>query len=165
MKKLLAFVMIGFFAVSCQPAELTCDCSGTAEGLSLIDTNLIGHWKLTNVNNQSYPNQAGLYNWNDGQIDLHFFANGTLHLDFANGNGVMDYIDGSYLVHSNNSIKLGSKVFNYAINNSVLTFSAVPGQDYIWIMDGTGRTTFINSATLNSADWAEYTEVNNLTKQ
>ena len=32
MKKLLFISMIGLFAVSCQPAEVTCDCTGTGGG-------------------------------------------------------------------------------------------------------------------------------------
>ena len=53
MKRLLFISMIGIFAVSCQPAEVTCNCTGTggtvSGGLSIIDTNLIGHWKNTNT--------------------------------------------------------------------------------------------------------------------
>ena len=89
MKRLLFISMIWLFAVSCQPAEITCDCTGTGTGggsvtvsggISLIDTNLTGHWKQSNVNN---PNSSSA--WNNGQIDLHFFADGTWDIDSVSG--------------------------------------------------------------------------------
>ena len=45
---------------------------------------------------------------------------------------------GTYTIHSNNCIDLGARVFNYSINNGVLTFSPVPGQDYLWILESSG---------------------------
>ena len=165
MKKLLFISMIGLFAVSCQPAELTCDCSGTGGGsvtvsgggLSLIDTNLIGHWKQTNVNN---PNN---YNWNNGQIDLHFFADGTWDIDGVSGNGNYPSDAGTYKIHSNNCIDLGQRVFNYSINNGVLTFSPVPGQDWVWVMVHNGGNLAVQLNDLNAS--SIYAEINNLVKQ
>lgn len=166
MKKLIFICLVGLFAVSCQPTEFTCDCTGTggtgggsvtvSGGLSLIDTNLIGHWRQTNVNSTSGD-------WNNGQIDLHFFENGTWHIDgtsgvFAN----LPYDDGSYSIHSSNCLDLGTKVLKYSINNGVLTFSPVPGQSYVWQMSpnsNANSTSFQN--TLNQS----YAEINNLTKQ
>ncbi len=166
MKRLLFISMIGLFAVSCQPAEFTCDCTGTgggsvtvSGGLSLIDTNLIGHWKQTNVNN---PNDTNQIFWEDGQIDLHFFADGTWDIDGESGTGELSSDAGTYKIHSNNCIDLGTRVFNYSINNDVLTFSPVPGQDYIWIMEFNGGSII---GKPNNLSYYPYAEINNLTKQ
>lgn len=170
MKKLIFFCLVGLFAVSCQPAEVTCDCSGTGGGsvtvsgggLSLIDTNLTGHWRQTNVNN---PNSS--YFWDNGQIDLHFFENGTWHIDGSNGSSynALPFDDGNYVIHSSNCIDLGFRVFNYTINNGVLSFTPVPGQDYLWLMYGNSNsasTTVLPEITSNNENCAE---INNLTKQ
>ena len=178
MKKLFYLLFISSVLASCtkdepveadEPIQVVCTCDGATNGTSsssssLIDTNLTGHWKQNNVNNPYYPNGY----WNDGQIDLHFFANGTWHIDGMSGNGLLLQSEGNYVIHSNNCIDFGSKVFNYSINNGVLTFSSVPGQDYIWVHRyyvPTNGEVYLYIPTNDLSDWNQFAEINNLVKQ
>ena len=168
MKKLFYLLFIcSVVLASCtkqDPIEVVCDCTGSSStltvsgGSSLIDTNLIGHWKQTNVN---HPNSTSY--WNNGQIDLHFFADGTWDIDGYNGISYLSSDQGTYKIHSNNCIDLGPRVFNYSINNGVLTFSPVPGQDYFWILNYDGG---VNIALSYEFDMNQgIAEINNLVKQ
>jgi len=136
--------------------SINCNCSSNGTGSLLIDTNLTGHWKQTNVNNTN----STAY-WNNGQIDLHFFADGSWNIDGVSGTGNWSGNQGTYRIHSNNCIDLGDRVFNYSINNGILTFSPVPGQDYLWLISSFGSTIMVPS--IQQAN--EYAEINNLVKQ
>ena len=138
--------------------SINCNCSSNGTGSLLIDTNLTGHWKQTNVNSPA------ISYWNNGQIDLHFFADGTW--DISGVTGLLTFNlsptnQGTYKIHSNNCIDLGDRVFNYSINNGVLTFSPVPGQDYLWLMRHVGDIIILPS--IQQPD--DYAEINNLVKQ
>ena len=167
MKKLFYLLFISFVLASCtkqEPVECLCGSSngtGTSSSSSFVDPNLTGHWKQTNVNN---PNST--FYWDSGQIDLHFFANGTWHIDGISGTNNLLHSEGNYVIHSNNCIDFGTKVFNYSINNGVLTFSPVPGQDYIWVHNYSGNSyDYIPSGSLNPQNYISYAEINNLVKQ
>ena len=175
MKKLFYLLFISSFAFgSCtkqDPVEVICDCSGSngnSSISSLVDDNLTGHWKLTNLTaydiyfdmwTNSYDTT---YFWNNGQIDLHFFADGTWDIDAIDGTGGYPHVAGSYNLHSDNCIKMGYQVFNYSINNGVLTFSSFPGQNDIrFAIDDDGNIRFVNPSQF---DYTEV-EINNLVKQ
>ena len=179
MKKISYLLFIGIIAFgSCtkqDPIEVNITDSSNSSNSSsspIIDANLIGHWKQTNVSNP-ISNEF----WNNGQIDLHFFANGTWNI---NGNNGVSYANpsasGLYKIHSNNYIDLGvystNEVIKYSINNGVLTFSSVPGRDGVWIIDytstSTTSSTIASSSQLNSNQafaWVSKAEINNLVKQ
>jgi hypothetical protein len=178
MKKIFYLLFIGTIAFgSCtkqDPIEVNItDSSNSSDSSSspIIDANLIGHWKQTNVNN---PNSSSY--WNNGQIDLHFFADGTWNINGNNGvNSSNPAASGLYKIHSNNYIDLGvyasNEVLKYSINNGVLTFSSVPGRDAVWVIDyATSNTspTIASSSQLNSNQnfsWLSKAEINNLVKQ
>tara|TARA_B110000902_G_scaffold206478_1_gene235276 strand:- start:288 stop:782 length:495 start_codon:yes stop_codon:yes gene_type:complete len=164
MKKISYLLFIGIIAFgSCtkqDPIEVNITDSSNSSSSSIIDANLTGHWKQTNV---SHPTSNSY--WINGQIDLHFFADGTWVIS-----GQTDYLNyntselGQYKIHSNNYIGIGNEVFKYSINNGVLTFSSVPGRDYLWVLHYNNNNDDIMSSTMlgNSTSWAE---INNLVKQ
>ena len=161
------------------PIEVVCDCTGSSStltasgGSSLIDTNLTGHWKLTNLTSyEIYPDPwtgqfvDTIYYWDNGQIDLHFFADGTWDIDGVSGTNDLPSDQGTYTIHSNNCIDLGPRVFNYSINNGVLTFSPVPGHDYLWILGANGVSISSSDVfTSTSSQYHDRAEINNLVKQ
>ena len=163
MKKIFYLLFIGIIAFgSCtkqDPVEVNITDTSSSTN-PLIDTQLTGHWKKTNV---SHPT-SNTY-WINGQIDLHFFADGTWIInsqtDYLNYNSTES---GLYKIHSNNYIGLLNEVFKYSINNGVLTFSSVPGRDYLWVLHFNNNTDDIMSSTTFgiSTAWAE---INNLVKQ
>lgn len=136
MKKLLFFTMIGLFAVSCQPAEVTCDCTGTggtgggsvtvSGGLSLIDTNLIGHWKNTNtlVNLGTSTNASLCSPVTD--FDIYFSPDGLVHIEhtFVSVNGVNSFFDKEYeyKVIDDGILCINDFIIHYEINNGVFTY-------------------------------------------
>jgi hypothetical protein len=173
MKKLFYLLFISFIAFgSCTKQEpidvnvnvtqdslyVDCNCSSNGTGSLLTDTNLTGHWQMTNVNTIN----GDLTYWNNGQVDLHFFADGTWQINGDSGQGGSPAYDGTYRIHST-CIDLGSKVMNYSIVNGVLTITAIPGQDTFWVLEWNGGAYFQNLASLNN--FSDIIEINNLVKQ
>ena len=183
MKKLLFISMIGLFAVSCQPAELTCDCSGTGGGsvtltggLSLIDTNLIGHWKNTSplVNLGSYTFSS---NWTPvTDIDVYFSPDGIVH--FSHTYNATTSTGDSYNYFKDNQMHFNviddgilcinnSIIIHYQINNGVFTYYNEQNIDYSFFTEygsTSGEITFGAELT-NLNDSYYYVSSNSLTKQ
>ena len=169
MKKLFYLLFISFVLASCtkegddaEPVEVVCTCDGATNGTgtsstsSNIDPNLIGHWKVSGLSSSSSSDNG----WDNGQIDLHFFSDGTWDIDGFTGLSSYPQASGTYKIHSNNCIDLGDRVMNYSINNDLLTFSAVPGQNDIkWIIHSDGDIVF------GQYLYSYTVEINNLTKQ
>ena len=136
MKKLLFFTIIGLFAVSCQPAEVTCDCTGTggtgggsvtvSGGLSLIDTNLIGHWKNSNplVNLATGPLSSAFSPVTD--FDIYFSPDGLVYMyhTFSNGTDtIYEYEIADYKVIDEGILCMYTEdIIQYEINNGVFTY-------------------------------------------
>ena len=176
MKKIFYLLFIGILAFgSCtkqDPIEVNITDSSNSSSSPIIDANLIGHWKQTNVSNPISNNY-----WNNGQIDLHFFANGTWNINGNNGvSNANPSSSGLYKIHSNNYIDLGvyesNEVIKYSINNGVLTFSSVPGRDGVWTIiynqTGIAASSITSSYQLNNNQATGYlikAEINNLVKQ
>ena len=163
MKKLFYLLFISFALASCtkeEPVECLCGSSngtGTNSSSFNIDPNLIGHWKVSGLSSSSSSPNNG---WDNGQIDLHFFSDGTWDIDGFTGLSYYPQASGTYKIHSNNCIDLGDRVMNYSINNDLLTFSAVPGQNDIkWIIHSDGDIVFRQNLS------SYFVEINNLTKQ
>ena len=169
MKKISYLLFIGIIAFgSCtkqDPIEVNITDSSSSNSTNpLINTQLTGHWKQTNVTNLNSNNS-----WDNGQIDLHFFADGTWHINCVGSVNVSGTIAtgdsyGTYKIHSNNYINIGNSVFIYSINNGVINFSSVPGLDYLWTISASGptQTTFTTDYIASNS---QYTEINNLVKQ
>lgn len=169
MKKIFYLLFIGTIAFGSCTKQDPIEVNITDSTNSLIDTNLIGHWKQTNVNN---PNSSSY--WNNGQIDLHFFADGTWIINYING--VQPYTNstiGTYKIHSNKYISFRGpnnleedRVFIYSINNGVINFSInEPGLDYVWALPSDD---FYGTYCLPSNEYAssnDFSEINNLVKQ
>ena len=113
---------------------------------------------MTNLNTINGDNTF----WNNGQVDLHFFADGTWQINGDSGQGGYPAHEGTYKIHTT-CIDLGYKVMNYSIVNGVLTITAIPGQDTHWIFDWDGTTGFQTLGQLNSSSYL--IELNNLVKQ
>ena len=165
MKKISYLLFIGIIAFgSCtkqDPVEVNITDSSNSSSSSIIDTNLTGHWKKTNVTNLN----SNTY-WNNGQIDLHFFADGTWQINCVGSvNSNVGGSNGTYKIHSNNYINIQSRVFIYSINNGVINFSNVPGLDYLWTINSNGGGTFTTLTTNDLASNSIYTEINYLRKQ
>ena len=163
MKKISYLLFIGIIAFgSCtkqDPVEVNITDTSSSTN-PLIDTNLIGHWKKTNVTNLN----SNTY-WDNGQIDLHFFADGTWQINCVGSvNSNVGGSNGTYKIHSNNYINIQSRVFIYSINNGVINFSNVPGLDYLWTISN-GGTTQVTLTTNNLASTVDFIEINNLVKQ
>ena len=170
MKKLFYLLFISSVLASCtkqEPVECLCGSSngtGTSSSSSFVDPNLTGHWKVTGLTAYEIWNWSGdtIYAWNNGQIDLHFFADGSWDIDANTETGSYPSNTGIYKIHSNNCIDLGDRVLNYSITNGVLIFSDFPGQNDIrWVIDDYGDIEFRTPGQFSSND----VEINNLTKQ
>ena len=171
MKKLFYLLFISSVLASCtkqEPAELTCSCdganNGTSSSSSFVDPNLVGHWKVTGLTASEIDNWSGntFYYWNNGQIDLHFFADGSWDIDANTKTGYYPSNTGTYKTHSNNCIDLGDRVLNYSITNGVLIFSDFTGQiDIRWVINEGGDIAFKTPAQFFNND----VEINNLVKQ
>ena len=149
MKKLFFISMIGLFAVSCQPTEFTCDCSGTGGGsvtvtggLSLIDTNLIGHWKntspLVNLGSNTFSS-----NWTPvTDIDVYFSPDGIVH--YSHTYNTTTSTGDSYNYFKDNQMPFNviddgilcidtSIIIHYEINNKWFNSTHwTAGDGYLW---------------------------------
>ena len=166
--------MIGLFAVSCQPAELTCDCSGTgggsvtvSGGVSFIDTNLIGHWKNTNtLVNLAMSSNASNYS-PATDIDVYFSPDGIVHLSHTFNNTFVT-AELEYKVIDDGILCIGDYIIHYEINNGVFTYYNEQNLDLVFISyryysGGNGVNFVIDQADISSYDY--YVSSNSLTKQ
>lgn len=154
MKKISYLLFIGIIAFgSCTKQDpIEVNITDTT-----FDENLIGHWKATGVRYSS--------TLSNGQIDLNFFADGVWDIRGNDGNTNLYQHAGTYRTHSGNVINIrhssgdGNKLYNYSINNGLLTITPIPGEDEIWVMTNQNNNTGVtNSQT-------PYAVINNLTKQ
>ena len=175
--------MIGLFAVSCQPTEFTCDCSGTGGGsitvtggLSLIDTNLIGHWKntspLENLGNNTFSSD-----WTPvTDIDVYFSPDGVVHFSHTSNQTIstgdsynyFKYNQMPYNVIDDGILCIGDYIIHYEINNGVFTYYNEQNLDLVFISyryysGGNGVNFVIDQADISSYDY--YVSSNSLTKQ
>lgn len=159
MKKIFYLLFIGTIAFgSCtkqDPVEV--NITDTT-----FDENLIGHWKATGVSYSSILS--------NGQIDLNFFADGIWDIWGNNGDGTEYQHSGNYRTNSGNVLNIrhnsadGNKMYNYSINNGLLTITPISGQDEIWVMkymSGLNYGTGVESV----ANPLNYAIITNLTKQ
>ena len=175
--------MIGLFAVSCQPAEVTCDCTGTgggsvtvSGGLSLIDTNLIGHWKNTSplVNLGSNPFSS---NWTPvTDIDVYFSPDGVVHFSHTSNQTISTGDSYNYFTYHQNPFNviddgilcIGDYIIHYEINNGVFTYYHEQNLDlafisYHYYTGGDEINFVIDEADLSN--YYYYVSSNSLTKQ
>jgi|14BtaG_2_1085337.scaffolds.fasta_scaffold47391_2 hypothetical protein len=170
MKKLLFFTIIGLLAVSCQPAELTCDCTGTGGGsgtvsgggISLIDTNLIGHWKNTNplVN-------LGNNNWSPTtDLNIYFSPDNKIYFNHTVNQNGFDFDQYSYMpyviIQEGIMCLNNHQTIHYEINNGEFTYYAESGLDYYFSNIGNSQFYF---STANSTSSGYIVRANSLTKQ
>lgn len=157
MKKIFYLLFIGIIAFgSCTKQDpIEVNITDTT-----FDENLIGHWKATGV----------LYSstLSNGQIDLNFFADGVWQIrgnDGNNQNPSLFLHSGTYRTNTSNVLNIvhssadGNKLYNYSINNGLLTITPIPGQDEIWNMRYQNYITGVTNAQI------PYGVINNLTKQ
>ena len=181
MKKLFFISMIGLFAVSCQPTEFTCDCSGTGGGsitvtggLSLIDTNLIGHWKNTSplVNLGSNPFSSGWTPVTD--IDVYFSPDGVVHFSHTSNQTIstgdsynyFEYHQKPFNVIDDGILCIGDYIIHYEINNGVFTYYHEQNLDlvfYSYYMGGDGIN--FDNYEADLSNYYYYVSSNSLTKQ
>ena len=157
MKKIFYLLFIGILAFgSCtkqDPVEV--NITDTT-----YDENLIGHWKATGV---SYSSTLS-----NGQIDLNFFADGVWDFWGNSGDGTIYQHSGTYRTNSSNVINIrhssadGNKIYNYSINNGLLTITPISGQNEIWVGVYAGGGNYITGVTSVQTPYAIIT---NLTKQ
>ena len=167
--------MIGLFAVSCQPTEFTCDCSGTGGGsvtvtggLSLIDTNLIGHWKNTNtLVNLAMSSNASNYS-PATDIDVYFSPDGIVHLSHTFNNTFVT-AELEYKVIDDGILCIGDYIIHYEINNGVFTYYDEQNLDLSFgcIENFFGGTSidFYGTVTDDYTYYNYYVYSNSLTKQ
>lgn len=183
MKKLLFISLIGLFAVSCQPAEVTCDCSGTggsgggsvtvSGSLSLIDTNLIGHWKNTNT----LVNLGTLTGASDHSpitdIDVYFSPDGVVHLSHTyvqqnGGSNIFLENQYEYKVIDDGILCINNYIIHYEINNGVFTYYNEQNLNLAFYsfryFNGIERLNFLNDEPY-LPDYYYYVSSNSLTKQ
>ena len=182
MKRLLFISMIGLFAVSCQPAEVTCDCTGTGTGggsvtvtggLSLIDTNLIGHWKNTNtlVNLGAFTGASDHSPATD--IDVYFSPDGLVHFSHTyvrqnGGNNIFLDNQYEYKVIDDGILCINDYIIHYEINNGVFTYYHEQNLDLAFYSyryyTGSDGINFDNDEPY-LLDYYYYVSSNSLTKQ
>ena len=196
MKKLFYLLFISFVLVSCtkqEPVEVVCTCDGAANGTgtsssssSLIDTNLIGHWKNTNplINIGTHPgfvDSSSLIPFTD--IDVYFSPDGVMHLNhsftrlYDNGNTwpVAAHVSNEYdfKLIDDGILCIDNKIIHYEINNSIMTYYSEQGLDlsinaYWYYNAGQSPSDIVWSESITSINLFAYmylVSTNSLTKQ
>lgn len=150
-----------------EAVQVTCDCGDSSNGTdslnitgslsTIIDPNLVGHWKVTGLN--SVDNQ-----WNNGEAILHFFADGDVVVNIINTNAGVSTITSEYKTHSNRCIQFSNTniILNYSTENGVLTFSNPTGfTDYRVVLSAGATLRVVRFEYIDD----NQAEINNLIKQ
>jgi hypothetical protein len=190
MKNLLyLFSIIGFMSLvisSCQPASatVTCDCTGSGNGvgtvtvsggLTLIDTNLIGHWKNANplVNlGTSFNSQ---YMTPTDELDIYFSPDNFVYISHSItetlNNNSYDVSSGpiSYKVLDEGIMCFGNNVIHYEINNGIFTYykeDGIPFSFQCYTVFNNNSFPFAFDVEQTSASgWSYFVQDNALQKQ
>ena len=176
MKKIFYLLFISSIVLaSCEkdepvePLQVTCDCgdslNGTNSSNSTVDPNLVGHWKVENVTNQSTATS-----YSDATtIHLYFFSNGYMcaAADYTyNGSQITGRVTNNFITLDGNKIRLDQGVvLNYSISNNTLTFYEETGQSPSGLIFSDNVYLFFGATTPANSTGSIYYHLNNLIKQ